>query len=109
MGAWINEEILISQKIRKILSTKWREARKLNKPEEELKNLEKDYKTRQKITSRLIGKTKGEWERKRIAEANETNGKSMWKIIKEVLGNRGNKNAEISTCKKKGHEGKKDM
>ena len=42
-----------------------------------------------------MGKTKGEWERRRIAEANETNGKSMWKLIKEVLGNRGSKNAEV--------------
>merc|ERR1711888_557383 len=94
-AAWMTEEIIISQKIRKILSAKWREARKLNKPEEEIKSLEKDYKTRQKITSRMIGKTKGEWERRRINEAIESNGKSMWKLIKEVLGNRKSKNDEV--------------
>merc|ERR1712030_295431 len=71
------------------------DARKANKPEEEIKNLEKDYKVRQKITSKMIGKTKGEWERKRIEEATESNGKSMWKLIKEVLGNRESKNNEI--------------
>merc|ERR1712030_98116 len=93
-AAWMTEEIIISQKIRKIMSAKWREARKLNKSEEEIKNLEKDYKVRQKITSRMIGRTKGEWER-RIEEATESNGKSMWKLIKEVLGDRESKNNEI--------------
>merc|ERR1711895_1927 len=94
-AAWMTEEIIISQKIRKILNAKWREARKANKSEEEIKNLEKDYKVRQRITSKMIGKTKGEWERKRIEEATESNGKSMWKLIKEVLGNRESKNDEV--------------
>merc|ERR1712030_204859 len=94
-AAWMTEEIIISQKIRKIMSAKWREARKLNKSEEEIRNLEKDYKVRQIITSKMIGRTKGEWERRRIEEATESNGKSMWKLIKEVLGNRESKNNEV--------------
>merc|ERR1712030_151923 len=43
-------------------------------------------KNQQKKTSRLNGIKKGEWEKKRIQESKETNGKSMWPIIKEVLG-----------------------
>ena len=34
------------------------------------------------------------WERKRIEEAVETNGKSMWKVIQEVLGNRKSKDVD---------------
>ena len=76
-AAWINEEILINQKLRQILNAKWRNARKSKKPRRELESLEKDYRIQQKTTSRLIGRTKGLWERKRIEEAVETNGKSM--------------------------------
>merc|ERR1711888_361479 len=94
-AAWMNEEILMSQRIRQILNAKWREARKYNKPKKVIEDLERDYKIRQKITSKLIGKTKGEWERRIIIEATETNGKSMWKVIKEVLGNRRSKNTEV--------------
>ena len=94
-AAWMNEEILVSQRIRQILNAKWREARKKNKPKKVVSDLEKDYKIRKKITSNLIGNTKGEWERRRIVEATETNGKSMWKVIQEVLGNRKSKNEEI--------------
>ena len=59
-AAWMNEEILMSQRIRQILNAKWREARKYNKPKKVIEDLERDNKIRQKITSKLIGKTKGE-------------------------------------------------
>ena len=94
-AAWINEEILINQKLRQILNAKWRKARKNKKSKREIESLEKDYRMQQKSTSILIGITKGAWERKRIEEATETNGKSMWKVIQEVLGNRKSKNADI--------------
>ena len=94
-AAWMNEEILMSQRIRQILNAKWRDARKKNKPKKVINELEKDYKIRKKITTNLIGKTKGEWERRRIIEATETNGKSMWKVIQEVLGNRKSKKEEV--------------
>ena len=94
-AAWMNEEIQINQKLRQILNAKWRRARKIKKPRRELESLEKDYRIQQKATSILIGKTKGSWEKERIQEAGKTNGKSMWMIIQEVLGNRKSRNEEV--------------
>ena len=85
-AAWIDEEIRLNQKLRQVLNKKWRKASRAKKPRRELESLEKDYKEQQKKTSTLIGKRKGSWEKARIQEGKTSNGKSMWTVIKEVLG-----------------------
>jgi len=90
---WVDEELKENIRRRGRLSRRWRIARKKGEPQEPLERYESEYKEQQKITTKMKGEKKGNWERYKIEEA-KTNGKQFWNLLKDLLGKAKKKDKE---------------
>ena len=66
----------------------------MGEPKEVLDRLEKEYKTQQKETSRMIREKKGNWERENIEQARRSS-KAIWTTVKEVMGRTRNREVQV--------------
>ena len=90
---WVDMELIENINLRSKLSRKWRLARKQGQTEEILKAHKEEYEKQQRKTSIMSGRKKGEWEVRKIEETRK-NGKKLWNMIKELLGNNKEKEGE---------------
>ena len=47
---------------------------------------EQEYKNQRQVTKKLTAEKKGNWEKKKIMEARESNGRTLWKVVNEIQG-----------------------
>jgi len=92
---WVDLEVKSNIKDRQVKSRAWRLARNRKESQHIQDHLEKEYKAQQNIASKCNGTKKGAGERKKIREAKTSNGKSLWKVAKEILGRTKKKSEQV--------------
>ena len=83
---WFDEELRENIKKRRYFNKKYRKAKRKKYREEVINYWKLNYEKQKKITKRMTAEKKGGWEKRKIRESKESNGASMWKVIKEILG-----------------------
>ena len=83
---WVDEELKTEIKKRRKLNRVWRKSQKKRLSSDIQKENEDKYRTQRKITRKLTAEKKGIWEKKKIQEAKESNGRTLWKVVNEIQG-----------------------
>merc|ERR1711888_123855 len=84
--AWVDEELKTEIKKRRKLNRTWRKSQKKQLHIDIQKENETNYKTQKQIAKKLTAEKKGSWEKNKILEAKESNGKTLWKVVNEIQG-----------------------
>merc|ERR1712055_205993 len=83
---WADEELKSEIKKRRKLNGKWRKSQKEKEPPATILINETNYRSQKYITKKLTAEKKSSWEKKKIQEAKESNGKTLWKVVNETQG-----------------------
>ena len=81
MPEWADTELTDSIKLRQFFNRKYRNA-----VGDEKDVWKKKYMDQKLITKMHTRNKKGGWEKRKVLEAKESNGQTMWKIVKEKAG-----------------------
>merc|ERR1712030_161643 len=92
---WVDEELKTEIKKRRKLNRTWRKSQKKQLHINIQKINETNYKTQKQITKKLTAEKKGSWEKNKICEARESNGRTLWKVVNEIQGKTKPKNRKI--------------
>ena len=83
---WADEELKSEVKKRRKLNGKWRKSQINKEPPTIVLINETNYRSQKLITKKLTAEKKSSWEKRKVQEAKESNGKTLWKIVNEIQG-----------------------
>merc|ERR1712030_194631 len=101
---WVDEELKSEIKKRRKLNGTWRKSQRKRQPLPILLINETNYKSQKYITKRLTAEKKSSWKKKKIQEAKESNGKTLWKVVNEIQGKTKPKNKKTYIYNEEGEK-----